>query len=936
MTSDLDPYSEYREWLSQGPTTWSDPSRDELIGRIAVTPQRRPSYGRWTPSPRRALYAVAGLAAAAIVVGVAWAVLSGQLLPTDLPPASTPEPSTLAQTGRSDGFAARLDDGRVLLVAGRFLGMGERVAASAHLWDPVSGSMTATGLPADPRVSPSATALSDGRVLVVGGFGGPYAYASSAIASAEVWDPATEAFTPAGSMSERRVGHTATLLPDGRVLVVGGEGSDGASASAEIWDPASNAFTRLALPAEASGTGTATLLGDGRVLIVRGTAVLWDPQTNAFSPSGSLAQARIGHTATLIQNGRVLIAGGRAPGGGFLASAELWDPTTGDFSATGSLAAGRAGHAATRLADGRVFFFGGYDDPSGPALATVEFWDPLDGSFGKAAALAEGLVEANTSAVLLSDGRRVLVAGYTGGTGGPASAFVYDPADGDEPTSPPQQTAQQTPEQTPEQTLVCHWDLPTDVLAEVELLAAELGVAIEGPDYVATSGDVRLGVDAFVQAGCDLIVARVVSPELQAAAAAALEAYPEQRAVVFGSASFQGWDLANVLWLSVSAEATGSAISDAIRQVVDGTFQGGTLSASGLATPPPPFTGGRPPTDGPFSPTGLLAQTDGRGRAVLLPDGRVLTLNRSLGMLGTLGYRVFDPVSGASELTGQPTVNRFESTATLLRDGRVLVIGGVLGRPDVAPEASLESAEIWDPATETFSSTGSMAEDRRNHTATLLADGRVLVVGGGQGGGIYMPTRSLVTAEIWDPATGRFSPTGSMAKARQLHSATLLADGRVLIVGGSIREEGQSENSVSSAEIWDPATGLFTRAGSFVSERNGHTATLLSDGSVLIVGGTSAEIWDPTTASFSSTGDPTRERNGHVAVLLIDGRVLIFGESTVEQWDPTNGTFSAAPAPAAPINPHSATVLEEGRVLLLGSTDLGGIAAVVYDPGGGQ
>jgi large repetitive protein len=798
MSGHLEPYGEFQEWLAEGPTTWSEQSLDEVVRRVAVTPQHRRGYRHWPLMPRRVMYAVAGVAAAVLIVGVAWAVLSGQLLPSILPPASTPEPSVQSSAPRSDGNSALLDDGRVLVVSGGWQGMGSVVAA-AQVWDPISSSLIATGRPIDGRVNSTATALYDGRVLVVGGFGGQYAYPSSAIASAETWDPATESFAAAGSMSERRVGHTATLLADRRVLVVGGSGSESAGGSAELWDPASGVFSQLPPLTHARAGHTATLLPDGRVLVVGGadlagplaSAEVWDPGTNAFSPTGSLAQARSAHTATLLQDGRVLIVGGRRNDIA-LAAAEVWDPKTGNFGAAGTLAQARSEHAAAALADGRVVLFGGYDGSS--FTTSVEFWDPTAATFRTAAPLPEPLFE--PSAVLLPDDRRVLVVGFAG-QDGPTSAITYDAG----------------PAEAPE------------------------------------------------------------------------------------------------------------------------------------AAPTPAITSSRPPADGPFSPTGLLAQTSGRGGSVMLPDGRVLVLNRSKGMLGTRGNRLLDPMSGAAALTDQPNDFRFESTATLLRDGRVLVSGGVLGRPDATIEGTLASVEVWDPATETFSSTGSMAEDRRNHTATLLPDGRVLVVGGGQDSGMTMwavADRSLATAEIWDPATGLFSPTGPMADARQLHSATVLADGRVLVVGGSVRQEDESETGVASAEIWDPASGLFTPAGSLVVERSGHTATLLADGRVLIVGSGSAEIWDPATTTFDEVGGEGPWPIGAVAVLVPDGRVLFFGDSSAEgrtstgvkQWIPPSGAPSAATSLARPIRSEAAAVLDDGRVLVIGTSSVSDIAAVVYDLGG--
>jgi hypothetical protein len=179
--------------------------------------------------------------------------------------------------------------------------------------------------------------------------------------------------------------------------------------------------------------------------------------------------------------------------------------------------------------------------------------------------------------------------------------------------------------------------------------------------------------------------------------------------------------------------------------------------------------------------------------------------------------------------------------ATLLSDGRVLVAGGE------GNSGSTASAELYDPETGTFSATGSMATVRGWPSATLLSGGRVLVVGG-PGDCTASGCKDLDSAELYDPKTGAFVPTGSMTWARTRAMATLLSDGRVLIAGGVGGTSG-----LASAEIYSPATGSFSPTGSMATVReSGPTATLLPDGRVLIAGGyqgntgiASAEIYTP-------------------------------------------------------------------------------------------
>jgi N-acetylneuraminic acid mutarotase len=218
---------------------------------------------------------------------------------------------------------------------------------------------------------------------------------------------------------------------------------------------------------------------------------------------------------------------------------------------------------------------------------------------------------------------------------------------------------------------------------------------------------------------------------------------------------------------------------------------------------------------------------------------------------------------------------RAAHTATLLSDGKVLVTGGGTAGGGQFPAEFGEGstgAEVYDPATGQFTSTGSMAVGRVAHTATLLANGKVLIVGG------WVSSDPTATAELYDPAAKTFIATGSMASARAGHTATLLHDGRVLIAGG-VDNPGSLPIGSNTTEIYDPATGSFVSAGSMAVARRLHTATLLPDQKVLVIGGGSrlAEIYDPATNSFSPVGLTIQERSGHSATLLQNGHVVVIG-----------------------------------------------------------
>src|SRR5205807_1073064 len=230
------------------------------------------------------------------------------------------------------------------------------------------------------RFHHTSTLLPDGRVLVVGG-----EYRSTPLASAELYDPTTGTWSATGSLNTARDSHTATLLPNGKVLVAGGRETDpGPSlASAELYDPATGTWSATGSLNTARLYHTATLLPNGKVLVAGGgetdlysaSAELYNPATGSWSPTGSFDTGRIFHTATLLANGKVLVAGGRDSRLVELASADLYNPATGTWSATGSLNTMRKDHAATLLLNGMVLVTGGALAHKA-ALASAELYNP--------------------------------------------------------------------------------------------------------------------------------------------------------------------------------------------------------------------------------------------------------------------------------------------------------------------------------------------------------------------------------------------------------------------------------------------------------------------------------------------------------------------------------------------------------------------------------
>lgn len=331
--------------------------------------------------------------------------------------------------------------------------------------------------------------------------------------------------------------------------------------------------------------------------------------------------------------------------------------------------------------------------------------------------------------------------------------------------------------------------------------------------------------------------------------------------------------------------------------------------------------------------------------ATLLGDGRVLIAggmeerNRS-----AASAEVYYPATSLFTETGSMKNKRVGHSATLLRDGRVLITGG---SNEIFYLGALRSAEIYNPATGEFSETEEMNVARLGHRSVLLPDGRVLVTGGQSG-----DESKIASAEIFDPSTGRFTRAPDMNFARSDHTAMILTNGKVLIAGGATGLDSRRREVVTAtAELYDPATNSFVVTGSLSVERYKHSAVLLPDGKVLILGGSnsmmnrgryaSAELYDPATGTFTLTGNmrSARYKIRDAAALLKDGKVMVAGGGPrVEIYDPATGIFSAVAGDIGSDRYYStATLLPNGEVLIAGGYSSGQVmspnaSAWIYRP----
>lgn len=336
--------------------------------------------------------------------------------------------------------------------------------------------------------------------------------------------------------------------------------------------------------------------------------------------------------------------------------------------------------------------------------------------------------------------------------------------------------------------------------------------------------------------------------------------------------------------------------------------------------------------------------------AMSLPDGSALVMggntSESINVPDTNTSSRFNATTETfapgPDLALSVSVDTGFTTALSLRTGFMLAGGGINSGVGLQTPGTLLS-QTFDPAAQRFTRAGDL-QVRHNGlgSGTLLADGRVLLTGGGVPG--------IDETEVYDPTSRAWTKGSPLGTARRLHTATLLRDGRVLIAGGFVCcvVEGQtvSETSTDSVELYDPATGKFTPTGSMAVARGLHQATLLPDGKVLVSGGVGnvsppgtpgperAEVYDPSTGTFTAAGDLEIARSLHSAILLTDGRVLVVGGvaelgdrravALTELYDPTTNAWAHGPSLQAAPRGATATLLGNGRVLIFGGEDTSG------------
>jgi len=332
--------------------------------------------------------------------------------------------------------------------------------------------------------------------------------------------------------------------------------------------------------------------------------------------------------------------------------------------------------------------------------------------------------------------------------------------------------------------------------------------------------------------------------------------------------------------------------------------------------------------------TGSMRSARAGHTAVLLTNGSVLVAGGTNNNTPLASSELYNFASGTWTSTGSLNVARTMGRAVLLSNGNVLVMGGCIGSDCLGRTTA--SAEIYSSSTDKWTSTGSMLKGRAEFVAVLLPNGNVLVAGGCTSYGANGCRAVTSGAEIYNPTTGKWSSTGSLRAARMAMTATVLTTGHALIAGG----QTAANDALGSSELYNFAAGTFSTTGKLITPRSGHTATLLSSGLVLMAGGenvngfsiSKAELYNPATGKYSATGNLPANRQEQAAVLLHNGLVLVAGGNNVTSggttvlatcatYNPTTGTWTAASSMSNARVDHTLTLLPNGHALAAGGDD---------------
>lgn len=808
--------------------------------------------------------------------------------------------STAAAPGiaRSEAASASLNDGRAY-IAGGWSDDGTTVLASAQIYDATTNTWTsACDLPA-PRTGAVAVTEANGHVLIFAGV----AETGELAATVFEFDPGTNTCSSVGVLNRARRYFTATLLNDGTVLITGGVDTSYASqADAEVYDPVTNTSTVVGDMSIARQNQTATLLPNGNVLIAGGYDAsgiptadldLYDPMSQTFINAGQMLSARALQAAALLPSGDVLFAGGVDATNKVQASAELFDPSSGTASSLPDLGTERRAAAVAVLPTGAVLIAGGQDRNYVP-LSSAETFNPVSQDFAASGNMstARGW---GTSATVLGDGRVLISGGTDVNYHELDSADLYDEAS----ATPPEVQIKSTPRGSLTATAT---QISYDETGPVISTSCTIdGTPISCSDQSASVSGLVLGTHTFV--------------------------------VTVSSGSDSASDSAT--WTVVAKDLRGDTFSPAGDMPI--------ARADGMQIPLPDGTvliaGGTSPTGVIVDPSGSsyvadhMVNDNDAGSfygGVALDNGDVLFT----GFVGSGGAsaEIFDFSAKKFVAVGDPIVNG--GTPIKLADGRVLFVGGVKPTPATGC-IFLSAVQIYDPATQTFSSVPDLGTPRWYPQLFLKTDGRVAI----RGGQPPFSCGNYGNDETFDPNTERITsggntvpfaastpmllPTGSVLQFKNDKSflvTTLLSQSLGSSDTASYLYQGErfwslwSELDYSALKL-DDGRALITGAAQTFRTDNG--AWTCGNGPCITKG---AAIYDPFRARTQMVGDMSIARGGQTSSHLPDGTVLVAGgygadgnpQASMEIFTPaTAPDVNITDAPSGTVPDTSATVSYE-------------------------
>lgn len=707
--------------------------------------------------------------------------------------------------------AAVLNDGRILVTGGRTNLNQTSPTPSTEIFDPATGLSVYSGNLNIPRFSAKAVTLNDGRVLIVGGSGN---VGSPSPLPSELYDPATGQFSLTASLLvTRAVGVdqvTTTKLNDGRILFAGGPATN--AVNAEIFDPVTETFHFSGPMVARRAWHTATLLPDGRVVIIGGANTtlgvgftnlveVFDPVTETFSALGTNIVMRRNHSATLLPDGKILVAGGHLPtANGTLvttSSVEIFDPATGISEYAGELAVRRGEHRVAALPSGQVLITGGRVDTLPQRTAEIfdhlMFWRP-ENLYTFFQDFSGMILQIQQLTGLYSDATNTIW-GLSVTNSNLQGQLTYAN------------------------------DTITGLLTTNGQLQAELD-ALQPNPFRLLPGlvPIRLRIFSFPLSDERVVLMHGINMDNPGSRIISIfdprnESYAHAGFVTQSRVGFAGNILPDdriMLAGGTIQLPTSNPITNSTEIYTPGTTNtvpGPSMFHARLDPLSVNLSDGRvlimggrnattnfvaqseiyEPSNNSFRLSGVMPGRIMLATVTRLLDDRVLIVG--INTNSTIAeVQIFDPATETFRMVSAAFTGRIGHQASLLADGRVIISGGRSGSPNVA----LSSTVIFDPATEGFTSGPNLLVARFNFSSTTLPDGTVLIAGG-QTNLASVP--ATVTTEIYDPVTGSISAGSNMMTNQYSHTAVLLGNGTVLFSGGGT---GPTSVYVNRAQIYDP------------------------------------------------------------------------------------------------------------------------------------